>query len=95
MAAYLVVDLDVKNDNALQSYRREVSATIEKYGGRFLVRGGPFEDVEGEWTPKPVVLLEFPSMEALKRWYHSEDYKPLLALRLANAGADVIAVEGV
>jgi uncharacterized protein (DUF1330 family) len=95
MAAYLIVDLDVKNDRALESYRRAVPATVEKYGGRFLVRGGAFTVLEGEWTPKRVVLLEFPSMDALQRWYRSEDYKPLLAERLANAAGDVIAVEGL
>jgi uncharacterized protein (DUF1330 family) len=95
MAAYVIVDLDVKNDSALESYHRAVPATIEKYGGRFLVRGGAFDVLEGEWTPKRVVLLEFPTMAALKRWYHSEDYRPLLQQRLANASADLIAVEGL
>jgi uncharacterized protein (DUF1330 family) len=95
MAAYVIVDLDVKNAEALESYRRAVPATIEKYGGRFLVRGGACEVLEGDWTPKRVVLLEFPNMAALRRWYHSEDYKPLLTQRQANASADLIAVEGL
>ena len=95
MAAYVIVDLDVKNEAALAAYRRAVPETVAKYGGRFLVRGGASEVLEGNWQPKRVVVLEFPSMDALKRWYRSDDYKPLLADRLRHAGADFIAVEGV
>ena len=95
MAAYLIVDLDVKDQAALESYRRAVPATIEKYGGRFLVRGGAFEVLEGDWTPKRVVVLEFPSMDALQRWYRSDEYKPLLAERQRHSKANLIAVEGV
>ena len=95
MAAYVIVDLDVKNDAALESYRRAVPGTVAKYGGRFLVRGGAYEVLEGSWQPKRVVVLEFPSMDALRRWYRSDDYKPLLADRLRHAEADLIAVEGV
>lgn len=95
MAAYVIVDLDVKNEAALAGYRRAVPETVAKFGGRFLVRGGACELLEGSWTPKRVVVLEFPSMDALKRWYRSDDYKPLLADRLRHAEADLIAVEGV
>ena len=95
MAAYLVVDLDVKDAGALESYRRQVPATIAKYGGRFIVRGGAFEVLEGNWTPKRVVVLEFPSMDALKRWYRSDDYKPLIAERQRHSKGDIIAVDGV
>jgi uncharacterized protein (DUF1330 family) len=95
MAAYVIVDLEVKDAAALADYRRDVPATVAKYGGRFLVRGGACEVLEGDWRPKRVVVLEFPSMDALKRWYRSEDYKPLLAQRLAHATGDLIAVEGV
>ncbi|HEX7966763.1 MAG TPA: DUF1330 domain-containing protein [Stellaceae bacterium] len=94
MAAYVIVDLDVKNPTAYESYRREVPATIAKYGGRFLVRGGNVEVLEGDWTPKRVVVLEFPNMDALRRWYRSDDYKPLIAQRQRAAAGNVIAVEG-
>ncbi len=95
MAAYVIVDLEVKDPSAYESYRREVPATIAKYGGRFLVRGGEVQVLEGDWAPKRVVLLEFPSMEALQRWYRSEDYKPLIAQRQRAAAGDLIAVQGV
>jgi uncharacterized protein (DUF1330 family) len=95
MVAYAIVDLDVKDPSKLESYRRDVPATVAKYGGRFIVRGGACEVLEGDWTPKRIVVLEFPTMDALKRWYHSEEYKPLLAQRLAHSAADLIAVEGI
>lgn len=95
MAAYAIVDLDVKNADALANYRREVPTTVAKYGGRFLVRGGASVVLEGNWTPKRVVVLEFPSMDALQRWYRSDDYKPLLADRLRHSTANFIAVDGV
>jgi uncharacterized protein (DUF1330 family) len=95
MVAYVIVDLDVKDAGALESYRRAVPATVAKYGGRFIVRGGAFEVLEGDWTPKRVVVLEFPSMDALKRWYRSDDYTPLIAERQRHSKADLIAVEGV
>ncbi len=95
MAAYVIVDLDVKDPTAYESYRREVPATLAKYGGRFLVRGGQFQVLEGDWAPKRVVVLEFPSMDALQRWYRSDDYKPLIAQRQRAAAANLIAVDGL
>ncbi len=95
MAAYVIVDLDVKDPTAYESHRRKVPGTIAKYGGRFLVRGGEVRVLEGDWMPKRVVVLEFPSMDALQRWYRSDDYKPLIAQRQRAAAGDVIAVEGV
>lgn len=94
MAAYLIGEIDVTNSAGYDEYRRQVPATIAKYGGRFVVRGGASEALEGDWAPKRVVVLEFPTMDALKRWYHSADYKPLIALRQANAAGKLIAVEG-
>jgi uncharacterized protein (DUF1330 family) len=95
MAAYAIVDLDVKDAEALANYRRDVPATVAKYGGRFLARGGATVVLEGGWKPKRVVVLEFPSMDALQRWYRSDDYKPLLADRLRHSTANFIAVDGV
>lgn len=95
MAAYLFADLEVKDAAGYEVYRARVGDTITKYGGKFVVRGGKHEILEGDFNPKRVVLLEFPSMEALKRWYNSPDYKPLIAMRKAAAATNVIAVEGV
>ena len=95
MAAYAIVDLDVKDAEALANYRRDVPATVAKYGGKFLARGGATVVLEGSWKPKRVVVLEFPSMDALQRGYRSDDYKPLLADRLRHSTANFIAVDGV
>ena len=94
MAAYLIADIEVTNSAGYDEYRRQVPATVEKYGGRFVVRGGASEILEGDWGPKRVVVLEFPTMDALKRWYNSAEYKPLIALRQKNASGNVIAVQG-
>jgi uncharacterized protein (DUF1330 family) len=95
MAAYLIADLDVKDAAGIANYRAKVGDTITKYGGRFVVRGGAQEILEGDWRPTRLVLLEFPSMDALKRWYNSPEYRPLIAERNAAAATDVVAVEGV
>jgi uncharacterized protein (DUF1330 family) len=95
MAAYLIVDLDVKDANGFEAYRREVGPIIAKFGGTPVVRNGAFEVLEGNWKPKSLVVLEFPSMDALKRWYNSPEYKPLIAKRQAAAVANLVAVEGL
>ena len=71
-------------------YAERIPATVEAYGGRYLVRGGEVEVFEGDWTPTRLIVIEFPSFEQAKRWYDSEEYEPLKALR-----ADAGEVEGV
>ncbi len=95
MPAYLVADLDVKDTAGFEEYRKLVPATIQKYGGRYLVRGGQLEKLEGEWQPKRLVVLEFPSLEQAKRWYNSEEYRGPKALRFKTAKTNLILVEGV
>ncbi len=94
MPAYFIVDIDVTDPTAFEEYRKAVPATVEKYGGKFLVRGGRMEVVEGSWRPKRVVVTEFPSLEQAKRWYDSEEYRALKALRLRTSKGNVILVEG-
>jgi uncharacterized protein (DUF1330 family) len=95
MSAYLIVDIDIHDAAGLEEYRKHVPATVTKYGGRFIVRGGKFEQLEGEWQPKRLVLLEFPSVEQARRWYDSEEYRPLKAMRLKASDSNLILVEGV
>lgn len=94
MAAYFIVDIDIKDTDGMQEYREAVPRTIQKYGGRYLVRGGRWEVVEGHWQPRRVVVLEFASVEQAKRRYHSEDYRELKAQRQAASSSNVILVEG-
>jgi uncharacterized protein (DUF1330 family) len=95
MAAYVIVDLVVTDPVTMDEYRKQVPATLAKYGGRFLVRGGAHHTVEGDWKPNRVVVLEFPSLEQAKRWYDSEEYREPKAMRLRAGRANLVMVEGV
>jgi len=97
MSAYVIVEVSVTDPEQFAGYRKLVPATIEKYGGRFEVRGGTVETKEGGRSPARMVVIEFPSMEKARSWYHSPEYAPApaLALRLNCANAKLILVEGV
>jgi len=95
MPAYVIVDLTVTDLPVMEEYRKRVPATLTPYGGRFLVRGGAHETVEGEWKPNRLVVLEFPSMDHAKRWYDSEEYREPLAMRLRAGHANLVMVDGV
>ncbi len=94
MPAYAIAEVDVIDAAAYEEYRKLVPATIAKYGGKYLVRGGATEVKEGEWRPKRLVVLEFASMDQARKWYHSPEYAPALALRLKAARSKVLLVEG-
>ena len=85
----------VTDPAGFEEYRQLVPATIQQYGGRYVVRGGAAETLEGDWQPKRVVVLEFPSLEQAKRWYNSEEYRGPKALRFKTATSKMILVEGV
>jgi uncharacterized protein (DUF1330 family) len=95
MAAYLIANLNIFDPKTYDTYRAQVKPLVEKFGGRFLVRGGKHESLEGTWVPTRLVVLEFPDMAALKRWYASPDYTALIELRQSAAYCDVVTVEGV
>src|SRR6516165_9596318 len=95
MPAYFIVDNEVTDPTGFEEYRKQVPGTVERYGGRFLVRGGQVQTLEGDWKPKRVVVTEFPSIEQARRWYDSEEYGALKALRLRTARGSVVLVEGV
>jgi len=95
VAAYAIAEVDVTDPAQFEEYRKLVPATIAQYGGRYLVRGGAVDSKEGGWTPKRLVVLEFPSMDAARRWYGSPEYAPVLAMRLKSARSRVVLVEGL
>ena len=95
MPAYFIVDNEVTDPAGFEEYRKQVPGTLEKYGGKILVRGGQMQMLEGDWKPKRIVVTEFPSIEQARRWYDSEEYRPLKALRLRTARGSVVLVEGV
>jgi uncharacterized protein (DUF1330 family) len=94
MATYLIASIDVTDAAAYERYRALVPATIEKYGGRFLVRGGAIESLEGQNVPKRVVVLEFPTSRQAKAWWDSPEYAPLRELRKSASRGDLFFVEG-
>ena len=95
MSAYLIAEVEVTDPAVFEQYRAGVPASIAAYGGKYLVRGGALEALEGTWQPKRVILLHFDSMARLKEWYGSKEYAPLLALRNKCATTNAIAIEGV
>ncbi|MGO9595585.1 MAG: DUF1330 domain-containing protein [Steroidobacteraceae bacterium] len=96
MTAYLYVDIEVTDPVAFEEYRRQVPAMIAAHGGRYLVRGGAAEVLEGDdWQPKRQVILEFPNMAHLKDFYDSAEYQPLKVLRQRSSKARLVAIEGL
>ncbi len=94
MAAYLIANIDVRDRDAFDAYRQQVPPVIEQFGGRYLVRGGEPERVEGDLKLKRLMVVEFPSMEAARRFYDSPEYAPLLRMRLDSTASDLVLVEG-
>ena len=94
MAAYVIGEIEVTDAALYEAYRKQVAATVQKYGGRFAVRGGKVEPLEGGWSPRRLVVLEFPSMEQAQKWYRSSEYAPLIALRQRASRGRLVLVEG-
>ena len=95
MPAYIHAEVEVHDPVAYEDYRRQVAAVLAQYGGRFIVRGGAAELLEGEPAPQRQVILEFADMAALKAFYHSPEYAPLIALRQRLSTGRLVAMEGV
>ncbi|MBW6396685.1 DUF1330 domain-containing protein [Roseomonas sp. HJA6] len=94
MTAYLVANITVTDPERYPAYRAQVPAVIAQYGGRFLVRAGTVHPLEGEFGLDRFVVIEFPSLEAAKAFYHSPEYAPLLKLRSETTRSQVVFVEG-
>jgi uncharacterized protein (DUF1330 family) len=94
MSAYVLAEIEITNPDGYKEYTQQVPSTIAKYGGRFLVRGGSVEILEGEWPQRRRVLIEFDSMEAAKKWWNSPEYEKPLALRRANSNGRLLLLEG-
>lgn len=94
MAAYVIGEIEVTDPVLYEEYRKQVPAVVARYGGRFIVRGGRVEPLEGGWSPKRFVALEFPSMEQALKWYRSEEYAPLIRLRQKASRGKLIVVAG-
>ena len=95
MPAYVILDVEVKNAETYARYRELGPPAVAAYGGRYLVRGGVVESLEGSWLPSRFVILEFPTMEAARAWWASSEYAAAKALRQASTHTEMILVEGV
>ena len=85
MAGYAIADVEVVNETAYREYRRRFNPILEKFGGRLLVNGGPTETVEGSWSPRRLIVLEFPTVEAARQWLSSPQYAEIAPIRHQHA----------
>ncbi|MDP1648993.1 MAG: DUF1330 domain-containing protein [Rubrivivax sp.] len=95
MAAYLYADIEVTDPSAYETYRQQVPALIAVHGGRYLVRGGTVEALEGNRVPGRQVILEFPDMAHLKAFYTSPQYRTLITIRQGASFGSALAIEGI
>jgi uncharacterized protein (DUF1330 family) len=94
MPAYIIVEIDITDPVGYEQYKNLAGDTVLKYGGKYIVRGGPTEVLEGEWTPKRIVVLEFESMQRAKDWLNSEEYREPRKMRHRTARTNMILVQG-
>lgn len=95
MAGYVIANVEVLDPAGFEEYRQRVPATIAKYGGRYLVRGGQTETKEGDWSPQRLIVLEFESLARAHEWFDSPEYAPLIVLRKRSANTQLVFAEGV
>jgi uncharacterized protein (DUF1330 family) len=94
MPAYIIVDVEIHDPVQYEDYKKLTPISLAKYQGKFIVRGGKTETLEGGWSPQRIVVLEFPNAELAKAWWSSEEYAPAKALRQRTAKTKMILVEG-
>ena len=95
MPAFVIVEIEVRDPEAYESYKRLVPASLAAYGGRFIARGGATESLEGDWAPERLVVLEFPSIERARQWWASAEYRDAKAIRMRAARTRMIVTEGI
>lgn len=95
MTAYIIFTIEVTNPVEYEDYKKLAAPTVAQYGGKYVVRGGNTETLEGTWSPKRLVVLEFENVERAKAWINSAEYAPARALRNKYAKSEAIVVEGV
>ena len=95
MPAFVIVEIEVRDPEAYETYRSLVPASLDAYGGKFIARGDATENLEGDWAPERIVVLEFPSLERARQWWASPEYRDAKAIRMRAARTRMIAIEGV
>lgn len=94
MPAYIIVEIEIHDPETYEEYKKLTPVSLAAYGGKFIVRGGKTETLEGGWQPQRIVVLEFPTVERAKEWWASEEYAPAKNLRQRTAHTKMIVVEG-
>ena len=95
MPAFVIVEVEVRDPDAYERYKQLAPPSIAAYGGRYVVRGGTVETLEGDWHPPRFVVLEFPSVERARAWWSSPEYAEGKALRQSSANTKMLLVEGL
>lgn len=95
MAAYAVFDVEIRDAARYGEFMARVKPALEAAGGKYLARGGPFKVYEGDWQPRRIVILEFPSVEAFEDFYYGPVYQGLKAIRDECSSARLVTVAGI
>jgi len=95
MKAYIIIDVIMRDVARMEAYKKLVPATLASFDGKFIVRGGSTEVLEGDWNPERIVIIEFPSMEKARAWWSSDDYAPAKSIRQSAAVTKMIMIEGM
>lgn len=95
MTAYVITEIDVTDPAGYEEYKKMGPPTVAAYGGKFVARGGKSEVLEGNWSPKRIVVLQFDSVERAKKWWASKEYSAAKRVRQKTAITNMIVVEGI
>ena len=95
MSAYVIVDIEIHDPAVYDEYRKVVGPTLTRYGGKFVVRGGKIDLLEGNWNPKRIVILEFENAARAREWYDSEEYRAPKQIRMKASKGNLVLVEGI
>ena len=94
MAAYFIAELEINDPAGFEEYRTLVAPLVDKYEGKYVVRGGAIETIEGDWSPKRMVIIEFENVDKAKAWHDSDEYRPVMEMRHMSAVTNAIIVQG-
>ena len=94
MPAYIIVEIEVVDPVRYEEYKKQAADTVHKYGGEYIVRGGKTEVLEGNWKPKRIVILKFPTVDRAKEWLNCEEYREPRKLRHATSKTNMLVIEG-
>ncbi|HST29842.1 MAG TPA: DUF1330 domain-containing protein [Chthoniobacterales bacterium] len=95
MSAYIIVEIEITDPVGYEDYKKQAASTVHKYDGKYIVRGGKTEVLEGDWIPKRIVVLEFPTAARAKEWLNCEEYREPRKMRHRTAKTNMLLVDGI